>query len=137
MKLLAPVIALVAWTLLIWIWMYATRLPAIKRSRMKLDPVRPRGEQMAELPAQVRWKADNYNHLMEEPTIFYALVLALAIAGETSTLAVAMAWAYVALRVIHSLVQTLVNIIPLRFALFALSNVPLFVLTYIGFLRVF
>ena len=71
--------------------MYATRLPAIKRARMKLDPTRPRGEQMAELPPQVRWKADNYNHLMEEPTIYYALVLALAISGETSTLAVTMA----------------------------------------------
>ncbi len=133
--LLAPVVVLVVWTLIMWLWMYATRLPAIQRARMKLDPTRPRGEQMAELPPQVRWKADNYNHLMEEPTIYYALVLALAVSGETSTLAVTMAWTYVALRIIHSLVQSTVNIIPLRFVLFALSNIPLFVLSFIALQR--
>ncbi len=130
--MLGPIVSLVAWTLVMWLWMYATRLPAIRRSRMKLDQTRPRGEQMAELPAQVRWKADNYNHLLEEPTIFYAISLALAVMGETSTLAVAMAWAYFALRVVHSLVQATINVIPLRFMLFALSNVPLFVLTVIA-----
>lgn len=64
-----------------WVWMYLTRIPAIVKMRMKLDPYAPRGEQMNQLPAQVRWKADNYNHLMEQPTVFYAVGIVLAILG--------------------------------------------------------
>jgi hypothetical protein len=128
--LLGPVVALIAWTLVMWLWMYATRIPAIRAARMRLDPNAPRGEQMSTLPARVRWKADNYNHLMEQPTIFYAIVLALALLGDQSPLSLAMAWSYVALRIVHSLVQALVNKIEVRFALFALSTLPLFVLTW-------
>lgn len=128
--LLGPVIALVAWSMAMWTWMYATRIPAIVAMKMKLDPNAPRGEQMATLPPPVRWKADNYNHLMEQPTVFYALVLALAVMGNASATMLALAWAYVALRVVHSFVQALINKIELRFALFVLSNIPLFGLTW-------
>ena len=128
--LLAPVIALVLWSFVIWTWMYATRIPAIIRSKMKLDPMRPAGEQMSELPARVRWKADNYNHLMEQPTLFYAVALALAILGDATQVSLGLAWAYVGLRVVHSLVQTLVNKIELRFAVFVISSLVLLALTY-------
>lgn len=128
--LLGPVVALVAWSMVMWLWMYATRIPAIMAMKMKLDPDAPRGEQMATLPASVRWKADNYNHLMEQPTIFYAIVLALAVMGNAAEINLVLAWAYVGLRVVHSFVQALVNKIELRFALFVLSNIPLFGLTY-------
>ncbi|USD35767.1 MAPEG family protein [Ferrimonas sp. SCSIO 43195] len=72
--LLLPAAVLVAWTLVMWLWMYATRIPAIQRAKMRLDPDAPRGQQMAELPAPVRWKADNYNHLLEQPLLFYVLL---------------------------------------------------------------
>ena len=68
--MLAPVVALVAWSLVIWAWMYATRLPAIQRAKLRPDPNAPSGQQMATLPPKVRWKADNYNHLMEQPTLY-------------------------------------------------------------------
>ncbi|MFO0758512.1 MAG: MAPEG family protein [Byssovorax sp.] len=127
---LGPVVALVAWSMVMWIWMYATRIPAIFAMKMRLDSNAPRGEQMATLPPKVRWKADNYNHLMEQPTIFYAIALALAVMGNASKVNFAMAWAYVGIRVVHSLVQALINKIEMRFTLFFLSNIPLFVLTY-------
>lgn len=126
--MLAPVIALVLWSAVIWCWMYATRIPAIVAARMKLDPNAPRGEQMATLPPRVRWKADNYNHLMEQPTLFYAVALTLAVAGDASTVSVWLAWAYVALRVVHSFVQVLVNVIVWRFAVFSVSSLVLFAL---------
>lgn len=129
-QLLGPVIALVAWSMVMWVWMYATRLPAMFAMKMKPDPNAPRGEQMAQLPPAVRWKADNYNHLMEQPTIFYAVVIALALLGETSQVSLWSAWIYVGLRVIHSVVQAMVNKIEVRFLLFVLSNFPLFVLTW-------
>lgn len=123
--ILAPIVALVAWSLLVWIWMYATRLPAIRKANMKLDPQAPRGEQMAQLPASVRWKADNYNHLMEQPTLFYAVALTLALMGEGAGINLVLAWGYVATRVVHSLWQALVNRIEVRFGIFALSSLML------------
>lgn len=125
-QIIAPLATLIIWSLVIWVWMYATRIPAIIATKMKMDPTAPRGEQMSTLPASVRWKADNFNHLMEQPTLFYAVVIALAIIGEGSGLNLYLAWCYVLLRIIHSLVQVLVNIIGLRFCVFALSNIPLF-----------
>jgi len=129
-EILTPVVILIAWSMIMWAWMYATRIPAIQAAKMKLDPHAPNGQQMASLPAKVRWKADNYNHLMEQPTVFYALALSLAMLGQGGEAATNWAWAYVGLRIVHSLVQALINKIEIRFALFALSNIPLFVLTY-------
>ncbi len=126
--MLEPVIALVLWTFVIWAWMYATRIPAIMAAKMVLDPNRIKGKQMAELPPQVRWKADNYNHLMEQPTLFYAVVLSLAVMGDASAWTLGLAWAYVGLRVLHSLVQTLINKIKVRFSLFVLSSLVLLAL---------
>jgi len=136
-EMLAPAIALVLWTAVIWAWMYATRIPAIVRAGMVLDPMAPRGEQMSTLPAQVRWKADNYNHLLEQPTIFYPVVLVLAVLGDASTVSLTLAWAYVGLRVVHSFQQTLINAIRVRFALFSLSSLALFALAIRAALRVF
>ena len=134
---LAPVIALVLWTFVMWTWMYATRIPAILQVRMRMDPTAPRGAQMNELPPQVRWKADNYNHLFEQPTLFYAVAITLAVLGDASMLAVGLAWAYVALRVVHSLWQALVNVIMIRFYLFAASSLVLFALSIKAALQVF
>ncbi len=127
--ILAPVVVLALWTHVMWAWMYGTRIPAIRRSRMVFDNTAPRGEQMDTLPAQVRWKADNYNHLMEQPTVFYAVALVLAVVGEGSGMNAALAWAYVASRGVHSLVQALFNKIEVRFAIFALSSLILIALT--------
>lgn len=126
--ILLPVVGLVLWTMVMWGWMYATRIPAMMKMRMKLNPKAPRGEQMNQLPAEVRWKADNYNHLMEQPTIFYAIALVLAIIGVGDGVNLWLAWTYVGMRVIHSLVQSMLNIIELRFALFFISSLVLLAL---------
>jgi hypothetical protein len=110
-------------------WMYATRIPAIRRNKIVLDPQRSKEEFNAQIPAEVRWKADNYNHLLEQPTLFYAVVLALAVIDADSSLNTSLAWAYVGLRIAHSLAQAIVNIIIIRFALFVAASAVLFVLT--------
>jgi hypothetical protein len=125
---LGPVVVLAAWTHVMFLAMYATRIPAMRRARMKPDSNALRGEQMSTLPPRVRWKADNYNHLMEQPTVFYAIAIVLALAGATGWV-ITCAWVYVALRIVHSLVQSLWNKIEVRFALFALSSLVLMVLT--------
>ncbi len=127
MTILTPVLALVTWTLIIWIWMYAVRLPAM--SAAKLDPQAARFPGSLDiLPDHARQVADNYNHLLEQPVIFYALVFYIYMAGSADWLAIDLAWAYVVLRVIHSLIQCTINRVPLRFAVFALSTLVLMVL---------
>ena len=126
--ILAPVVALVAWTMVMWTWMYLTRIPAIVRLKMKMDPRAPRGEQMSQLPAEVRWKADNYNHLFEQPTIFYAIALALALMEQGGGINYTLAWVYVGLRVVHSVLQATWNKIEARFGVFFISSLVLIAL---------
>ena len=90
--LLAPLMALVLWSFVMCAWLYATRIPAIARGKIVYDPQRPNAEFMAQIPARVRWKADNYNNLMEQPTLFYAVTLTLALLGAGDGLNVALAW---------------------------------------------
>ena len=125
--LIAPVMALVAWSLLIWLWMYARRIPAMLKAGIPPQQAAHPGS-LDVLPAGPRQAADNYNHLMEQPTIFYAAALAIQVAGHTDGWAVKLAWAYVILRVLHSLVQVTVNVVNLRFLLFSLATISLAVM---------
>jgi hypothetical protein len=134
--LLAPVMALVLWSLVMWAWLYATRIPATMRFRVSLSPHQTKQQFDAQLPAEVRWKADNYNHLMEQPTIFYATALTLALLGSASLIDTTLAWIYVATRVVHSLVQATTNIVLVRFAIFNVSTVVLVLLAIRAAVRV-
>jgi hypothetical protein len=122
--LVAPVMALVAWSLLIWLWMYVQRIPAMSKAGIKPQDAAFPGS-LNGLPAPARQAADNYNHLMEQPTIFYAAALAIQVAGHADGWALRLAWTYVALRVLHSLVQVSVNIVGVRFLMFLLSTLTL------------
>lgn len=118
--ILQPVVALGLWTAVIMIWMYATRIPAIGKTDIPDEDMgHPAGMQL--LPSEVRRIADNYNHLFEQPTLFYAIALTIAVAGHVDAVAVNLAWAFVGLRVVHSLVQSTVNIVLLRFGIFVIS----------------
>ena len=127
MDILQPVVALAAWTMVMWAWMYATRIPAM--SARKLDPDSLARDPDARLdkllPPEIQWKAHNYNHLHEAPTVFYAVAIVLAITGHGDGLSATLGWLYVALRVIHSLVQATVNKVTLRFAVFVASSLVL------------
>jgi hypothetical protein len=126
--ILAPLAALVLWSFVMWAWLYATRIPAVVKGRIVYDPQRPAADFHAQLPASVRWKADNYNHLMEQPTLFYAVVISLHVLGAGSDFNIALAWSYVGLRIVHSLVHALVNVVIWRFAIFMLASVVLLIL---------
>ena len=130
-EILQPIVALAAWTMIMWLWMYATRLPAMGKVE-GLDAgkmVGGTGKSLDDvLPGKVQWIAHNYNHLHEAPTVFYAVALVLAIAGAGDGMNAKIAWAYVGLRVAHSLVQALWNRVAVRFALFVLSSIALIML---------
>ena len=129
--ILGPVVALIAWSLVMMMWLYATRFPAMKRKGIDLKGrVGGRGTQLdGVIEDQVQWKAHNYNHLMEQPTLFYAIALTLALVGQGDGLNLAIAWAYVGLRIAHSLVQATVNVVRWRFLLFSAASIALLILT--------
>ncbi|HQS96722.1 MAG: hypothetical protein B7X90_08090 [Novosphingobium sp. 17-62-19] len=125
-QILTPAAVLVLWSIIVLIWMATTRLPALKQLG-GLGQAKPggRGQDLeGVLPDQINWKSHNYAHLMEQPTLFYATVAILAILGP-SAFDVMLAWAYVVLRVLHSIWQATVNRIPVRFSLFLLSSLCL------------
>lgn len=126
-SLLTPVLALVILTLIVWIWMYATRIPAMQRAGIQPQEGMHPGS-LDRLPSSARQVADNYNHLFEQPTIFYALVFYIVLAGHGDQVHVWLAWAYVALRVVHTLIQCTVNVVTLRFTVFTLSTIVLMIM---------
>lgn len=139
MDILQPVVALLAWTMVMWLWMYATRIPAMNKAGIDArNLVGSDGASLrAQLPDTVSWKADNYNHLHEAPTLFYAVAIVLAIIGQGDGLNTTLAWAYTGLRIAHSIVQATINRVIIRFALFALSSLVLMALILHAALAVF
>ena len=141
MEILKPVVVLAAWTMVMWVWMYATRIPAIN----KLPKTGAAGEDVGwtgkslddVLPPAIQWKAHNYNHLHEAPTVFYAVAIVLAIVGQGAGINAMLGWSYVALRVIHSVWQATVNKVMPRFLLFALSSLVLMALVLHAGIAVF
>ena len=140
MDILQPVVALMIWTMIMWIWMYATRIPAMQK-HPDIDANRLVGATGASLramlPERVNWKADNYNHLHEQPTVFYAVGIVLAIIGAGDGIPALLAWIYTGLRIIHTIVQVTANRVMVRFVLFAISSVVLMGLIGIATARVF
>ena len=137
--ILQPMLVLIGWTLIVWTWMYATRIPAMQAAKIDtMNLVGGVGSNLDQvLPDRVQWKAHNYNHLLAEPTLFYALCLLLAVIGQGHDLNLAIAWIYVGLRIAHSLVQVTVNRVIVRFSLFVLSTICLMALTVSAGVAVF
>jgi len=130
--IIAPVVALVAWTLAMMIWLYLVRFPALARKGISLKGrVGSKGGDLdGVVEPEVQWKAHNYNHLLEQPTLFYAICIALAlIGGGDIRINVWLAWAYVALRLVHSVIQATVNVVRWRFLAFAAASLCLLALT--------
>ena len=126
----APAIVLVLWSLAMLGWLALSRLPAMSKVGLDLSKaVGSRGANLeGVLPDKVNWKSHNYTHLMEQPTIFYATVVILGVTGTGDGLNLKLAWAYVLIRILHSIVQATWNRVAVRFALFNLSTVALLVL---------
>jgi hypothetical protein len=122
---LSPVLALICWTFVMWIWMYATRIPAMKEAGIDPQEAAYPGTWAHRLRPGVRSVADNYNHLHEQPTLFYALMFFAVLTGGDDAVTLGLAWTYVVLRVVHSLVQATFNRVIVRFSIFALATLTL------------
>ena len=130
--ILIPVVALVGWTLLVMLWMLVSRGAEFRRMGVTFDNI-PAGSRGVDLDgkaeASAQWKSHNYNHLMEQPTIFYAMALSLALMGIGTGINYWLAWGYVGFRIVHSLVQCTINVVAIRFPLFLLASLCLMSMT--------
>ena len=124
-SILLPLLALVGWTFVMWVWMYVTRVPAMQKANIDVEELSRTGAPLV-LPPEVARVADNYNHMHEQPVLFYAVTLCAAVAGAVDGLQLVLAWGYVAIRVVHSLLQAISNPILARFIVFLLGSVVLF-----------
>lgn len=134
--ILVPVLALCVWTFVLWFWMYATRLPAMRKARIDARKIK-RKHELDALPVAVQQIADNYNHLHEQPTVFYALAFYSHLVGVADSLNIQLAWGYVLLRVIHSLIQCTSNYVPLRFMAFTAASLVLIAIALRNVLALF
>jgi len=130
--ILVPVVVLVAWTLVVMVWMMVARMREFRRLGVTLSNI-PDGARGIDLEgkaeASAQWKSHNYNHLMEQPTIFYAIALTLALMGMDQPINVWLAWGYVGFRILHSMVQGTINVVRFRLTLFSLASLCLLGLT--------
>ncbi len=131
--LLGPVVALVAWSIVMFVWLAIARAPQLRGRKI---PNGARGVDLErEQPGSTHWPAHNYQHLMEQPTIFYAIVFALVLMGFDAPINVYLAWGYVGFRIVHSIFQATVNVVPVRFLLFLAATICLIGLTTHAALR--
>ena len=136
--ILAPIVALVAWSLIMLGWTAVARRQAFAKMGITWGTI-PRGSRGLNLdgraPDEAQWPSHNYNHLMEQPTIFYAIAFALALMDFGGGINLYLAWGYVVLRIVHSIVQATVNIVAVRFPIFALATFCLLGLTVLASMR--
>lgn len=136
--MLKPVIVLIIWTLIMLIWLYAKRIPAMQKAKITPDKYKLSTQRKdSPLPPDAVAVADNYNHLLEAPTIFYALALTAQIGGYTDDKLILHAWIYVALRIAHSLVQATQGKVIIRFSLFILSMIVLAIMAIQVAIKIF
>ncbi len=131
LAILAPACVLIIWSLIMLFWMAGTRLPAMAKTGADLAKAPPggRGSDLeGVIPDKVNWKSHNYTHLMEQPTLFYATVVILALADAGHGLNLYLAWAYVFIRIVHSIWQATVNLVNVRFLLFIASTICLLIM---------
>jgi hypothetical protein len=126
--LLQPVLAMVLLHAAVWIWMTVTRGRAMRLAGMDLEEAK-HVTALQRLPDPARQIADNYNHLFELPTVFYALVFYIWAMGDADSIHVACAWGFFASRVAHSIVQGTINLVALRFPIFVVGWLLILVMT--------
>ena len=134
-EILLPMLVLVIWTLVMLAWMAMARLPAMAAAKMDPQEGARTVELGAKLPPHIQWKADNYNHLLEQPTLFYVVCLIMALAGTGEGLNLILAWVYVATRIVHSVVQATINKVPLRFGIFLIGTAALLIMAVNGVIQ--
>lgn len=123
-----PFFATMALTFAVWIFMFVRRVPFILSSGMTQEQMATPGELARIQPASVANPADNFKNLFEMPVLFYAVCLYLFAAGQVDGTHVTAAWVFVAFRAAHSAIHCTFNLVNLRFAVYLVSSLALWLM---------
>jgi len=119
--ILQPVFVVALLTVIMTVWMFLTRVPAMVKLRIHPQKGQDTQHLKGLLPKEVTRISNNYNHLFEQPTLFYAIAISIALLGHVDVVHVYCAWIFAIARIVHSLVQATADIVLVRFGLFILS----------------
>ena len=131
--ILQPVILMSLLSFVMMLWMYATRIPAskeIEKKGVNLQDLSHPSKLGGVFPSKVERVADNYNHLFEQPTVFYALSFVIWALNMTDSIYLICAWLYFVIRLVHSVFQATLNLVWVRFGLFIFSWLILAVMIF-------
>ena len=123
--MLNPMLAMLAWSGFVVAALLMTRIPVVMKHWGNLQYAKHSDELRPKMSDKFRYVTDNYNHIFEQPTLFYAVLIYIQLADTANQTNVSLAWAYVSLRVIHSLIQLTSNNVSWRAASFATSSLIL------------
>lgn len=135
LSILRAVLGMGMLSLVMMLWMSLSRLPAMKAAGLTLKDAAHTADLRVRLPSRTRRVSDNYAHLFEAPTAFYAVALAIVAAGIADPVTAACAWAFLIFRILHSLVQATINVVPIRLTLYLLSWAAIATMIITGMIR--
>ena len=120
-----PMLATMTLTAIVWFYMYARRIPAMRRARVSVQTYTTPDKVAEHLSEEVNYSANNLKNLFEVPVLFYGLCLYLFVSGNADAVYVIAAWLFFLFRMFHSIVHCTRNIVMLRFYLYAGSALAL------------
>ena len=123
--ILQPMLAMMVLTAVVWFVLYARRIPAMKKARIPVQTYTTPDKSAELLPDEVNYPAYNFKNLCELPVLFYPLCLYLSVSGSVDIAQLVAAWAFVAFRVLHSVVHCTKNIVMWRFYCYAAAAMAL------------
>jgi hypothetical protein len=126
--ILQPVMAMFLLTGLVWALMYARRIRYTLVNHIDPQSLATPEFLNARIPVAINNPSNNLKNLFELPVIFYALCAFLLLTHRVDQAYLTCAWAFVALRFVHSVIHCTINIVNLRFAAYFLSSIALWVM---------
>ena len=126
--ILQPMLAMMVLTAVVWFWLYAVRIPAMRKAQRPVQAYTTPETGTLQLPEEANYPSNNFKNLFELPVIFYALCLYLYVTGTAGQVDVIAAWAFVAFRAMHSAIHCTVNIVMARFATYAAAALALWLM---------
>ena len=135
MEILYPMFGMIFVTAMVMMLLYISRIQALSNrsknpNRLPNEVARHSDEIRKYMSPRNRVITENYNHLFEQPTLFYAVVVYIFLMGNTDTTHIILAWGYVIFRAIHSVYQLTLNQVPMRATIFGIAGAFLLIMIF-------
>lgn len=134
MNILYPMFGMILLSCVVVIVFYLSRLVPVIKNFGNLESARYSDEFRSQLPVSLKNITANYNHIFEQPTLYYAVIIYIYLMQHVDITNIILAWSYVALRLMHTIIQFTINNVSLRVIPFILSGLCLIIIIMREFL---